>query len=123
MNAEPPLTSFLKSMLIGGGPVNAGVELNGFALFNNTVGFKLFYPMIASVQQHVPRLLLACSEERMTASLFYLQADKAVSCPSSPTYHYRRRYALPQPQTHQAPLPVVTITKHKYFSPRNEDSD
>jgi hypothetical protein len=31
LDAEPPIASFLKSMLIGGGPVNANVELNGFA--------------------------------------------------------------------------------------------
>ncbi|XZE18274.1 hypothetical protein SH449x_003562 [Pirellulaceae bacterium SH449] len=30
--------------------VTAVVELNGFALFNTTIGFKLLYPMIASVQ-------------------------------------------------------------------------
>jgi hypothetical protein len=30
LDAEPPIASFLKSMLIGGGPVNAAVELNRF---------------------------------------------------------------------------------------------
>jgi hypothetical protein len=52
------------------------VELNGFALFNNTVGFKLFYPMMASVQYCVPSPLLVCSEEWMTASLFSCKQTK-----------------------------------------------
>jgi hypothetical protein len=29
LDAEPPVASFLKSMLVGGGPVNANVMLEG----------------------------------------------------------------------------------------------
>jgi hypothetical protein len=34
LDAEPPIASFLKSMLIGGGPVNASVRRQDLARLN-----------------------------------------------------------------------------------------